>query len=43
MKIGAGSFADVYLAETVNNDAHISEKRELVAVKQIRSMKRRRV
>ena len=38
MKIGAGSFADVYLAEKVN-DADTSEERELVAVKQIRPMK----
>ena len=43
MKIGAGSFANVFLAVTVNNVAHISGERKLVAVKQIRSSKTSRV
>lgn len=38
--IGTGSFADVYLAVKRNDDSNSIEGRELVAVKQIRSIKR---
>ena len=40
MEIGAGSFANVYMAAKVNSNANGSEEEELVAVKQIKSMKR---